>query len=290
MRWENERRSRNVEDRRGQRVQRGGIPLSLKGPGGIVGLLVVLVAGYYGIDLTPLLGGDVSFQSENQVRNISPEEERMAQFTAVALGKTEELWSIKFREIGQKYREPTLVLFTGATSTACGYGEAAMGPFYCPADQKVYIDLSFYHDMKQKLGGGGDFAQGYVVAHEVGHHVQTLLGTSQKVRQLQQRASRKEANALSVKMELQADCYAGIWGHYVENQNLLDIGDLDKALKTAEAIGDDRLQKQARGRVVPDSFTHGTSEQRRAWFMHGFTKGSIEACDTFNSGDLPPRI
>lgn len=289
MRWEDQKRSRNIEDRRGQRVQRGGMRrgggmIPLRGKTGIVVLLVVMIAGYYGIDLSPLLLGESSAPQVTQVEHrATPEEQRMAEFTAVALAKTEDLWQQKFRDNRLQYREPTLVLYTGATSTACGFGQAAMGPFYCPADEKVYIDLSFYHDMKQKLGGGGDFAQGYVIAHEVGHHVQHLLGITTKVRQMQQRVSQKEANALSVKMELQADCFAGIWGKTIQDQGLLEIGDLEKAMNTAAAIGDDRLQKQARGTVVPDSFTHGTSAQRQAWFKRGFDYGTFEACDTFSA-------
>lgn len=258
--------------------------IPLQGKAGVALFLVVMIAGYYGIDLSPLLLGEGSAPQVTQVEHrATPEEQRMAEFTAVALAKTEDLWKQKFRENRLQYREPTLVLYTGATSTACGFGQAAMGPFYCPADEKVYIDLSFYQDMKKKLGGGGDFAQGYVIAHEVGHHVQHLLGITTKVRQMQQRAGRKEANALSVKMELQADCFAGIWGKTIQDQGLLDIGDLEKAMNTAAAIGDDRLQKQARGTVVPDSFTHGTSAQRQAWFKRGFDHGTFAACDTFSA-------
>lgn len=283
MRWENERRSENVEDRRrsGGQNSLGGLPIPMNGKAGIVLFIVVMIAGYYGVDLSPLLEGQVLTQTNAQSANISPEEERMANFTSTSLGMTEDLWQREFKKIGKTYQDPTLVIYSGQTSTACGYGQAAMGPFYCPADYKVYIDLSFYDDMRKSLGGGGDFAQGYVVAHEVGHHVQNLLGINQQVRQLQQRASKKEANQLSVKMELQADCFAGIWGKYVQELGLLDMGDLDKAMKTAEAIGDDRLQKQSGGAVVPDSFTHGTSAQRQAWFERGFKTGDINACNTF---------
>lgn len=283
MRWENERRSENVEDRRrsGGQNSLGGLPILMNGKAGVVLFIVVMIAGYYGVDLSPLLEGQVPTQTNAQSANISPEEERMANFTSTSLGMTEDLWQREFKKLGKTYQEPTLVIYSGQTSTACGYGQAAMGPFYCSADYKVYIDLSFYDDMRKSLGGGGDFAQGYVVAHEVGHHVQNLLGINQQVRQLQQRASKKEANQLSVKMELQADCFAGIWGKYVQERGLLEMGDLDKAMKTAEAIGDDRLQKQSGGAVVPDSFTHGTSAQRQAWFERGFKTGDLNACNTF---------
>ena len=292
MRWENERRSNNIEDRRGQgqqtrnRGQRGaGLPIPLKGKGGLAILVLVLAAGYFGFDLTPILNGEMPLGAQKTEERreyvASPAEREMADFTSVALAKTEELWIARFKENGLKYREPTLVIYNGATSTACGYGQSAMGPFYCPADEKVYLDLSFYQDMKKNLGGGGDFAQGYVIAHEVGHHVQHLLGISTKMREAQAGASKKEANKLSVKLELQADCFAGIWGRSIQDQNLLDINDLEEAMNTAAAIGDDRLQKQSQGVVVPDSFTHGSSKERQKWFMRGFNTGSINACNTF---------
>ncbi|GAA5097780.1 KPN_02809 family neutral zinc metallopeptidase [Wohlfahrtiimonas larvae] len=285
MRWENERRSHNIEDRRGSDRQQGlgGLPIPIKGKAGAVLLIVVLVAGYYGVDLTPLLNGEIPQQAQTQSQTkASPQEERMANFTAVALGMTEDLWQAEFEKSGKNYQAPKLVLYTGQTSTACGYGQAAMGPFYCPADYKVYIDLSFYNDMKRSLGGGGDFAQGYVIAHEVGHHIQNLLGINRKVRELQSQMSQKQANQLSVKQELQADCFAGIWGKYVKDKGLMEVGDFESAMNTASAIGDDRLQQQSGGRVVPDSFTHGTSKERQAWFKKGFTTGSIQACNTFN--------
>ncbi len=293
MRWENERRSQNVEDRRGQRsAMRGGqrnagFPIPLKGKAGLAILVVVLAAGYFGFDLTPILNGQLPLgdaQSSQQTQYVAtPEEQEMAEFTSVALAKTEDLWIQRFRENGMQYREPTLVIYSGTTNTACGYGQAAMGPFYCPADEQVYLDLSFYQDMKRNLGGGGDFAQGYVIAHEVGHHVQHLLGITNKMREMQSRVNKTEANKLSVKLELQADCFAGIWGRSIQDQNLLDVNDIGEAMSTAAAIGDDRLQKQSRGTVVPDSFTHGTSKQRQEWFMRGFNTGSIQACDTFSA-------
>lgn len=284
MRWKDRQGSQNVEDRRGQSSGFGG-GLLLRGKMGIVVLLVVIVAGYYGIDLTPLLSDQalVTGGSSGQPYTPTPQEEEMARFTSVALGLTEETWSGIFQKEGKAYTAPKLVLYNGTTQTTCGYGQSAMGPFYCPADQTVYIDLSFYQDMKAKLGGGGDFAQGYVIAHEVGHHIQHLLGVDEKVRRLQARASQKEANQLSVKMELQADCFAGIWGHAMQKEGILDPGDVEAALRTAEAIGDDRLQKQSTGQVVPDSFTHGSSEQRYHWFKRGFDLGDPTVCDTFSS-------
>ena len=284
MRWQNREGSSNVEDRRGTTSPRrggmGGIPL--RGKSGILLLLVVMVAGYYGVDLTPLLTGETPGMITSAPYTPTPQEEEMARFTSVALRTTEETWDGIFRQAGQKYVPPRLVLYSGATDTACGYGQSAMGPFYCPPDRTVYIDLSFYKDMKTKLGGGGDFAQGYVLAHEVGHHVQNILGVSGKVRELQSKASQKEANRLSVRLELQADCFAGVWGRAMEREGILDPGDVESALRTAEAIGDDRLQKQSSGRVVPDSFTHGTSKQRYDWFMTGFRSGDPNSCDTFS--------
>ena len=253
-------------------------------------MIVVLVAGYYGIDLTPLLTGE-PFPVETQTTASAPykgtaAEEELAKFSRVALKTTEDVWTEIFRATGERYPHPKLVLYTGSTSTACGYGQSAMGPFYCPADRKVYLDLSFYNDMQKKLGGGGDFALGYVLAHEVGHHVQTVLGISEQVQTLQQRVTKKEANALQVKMELQADCFAGVWGHFMEKRGILEAGDLEEALKTATAIGDDRLQKEATGRVVPDSFTHGTSLQRLNWFKKGFKSGNPNVCNTWQADKL----
>ncbi|EMY0109605.1 neutral zinc metallopeptidase, partial [Morganella morganii] len=249
--------------------------------------VIVVVAGFYGIDLTGLVTGDPvsTGQTTSQQRPAqnSAQEQKQAEFTGVMLAETEAVWGQKFAQMNRQYREPKLVLYRGATPTGCGAGQAVMGPFYCPADQKVYIDLSFYDDMRTKLGAGGDFAQGYVVAHEVGHHVQHLLGIDRQVRERQQRSSQKEANRLSVKMELQADCFAGIWSHEMEKAGILENGDLENALNAAQAIGDDRLQKQSQGRVIPDSFTHGTSAQRYEWFKRGFDSGNIAQCDTFSA-------
>lgn len=285
MRWQGRRESDNVEDRRGQSSGiGGGLRVPVGGKGGLVILVVVLVAGYYGIDLTPLLnGGDVTTTQSQQSTSISPKDDELAKFTSVVLASTEDNWKEVFQKMGKTYQPPKLVMYRGATRTNCGTGQAAMGPFYCPADSTVYIDLSFYQEMKNKLGAGGDFAQAYVVAHEVGHHVQNLLGIERQVRQEQQGASQAEVNRLSVKMELQADCFAGVWGQYAEKQQMLEEGDLQEALNAAQAIGDDRLQQQSQGRVVPDSFTHGTSQQRYTWFKRGFDSGDPGQCNTFAS-------
>ena len=283
MRLDNQGESANVEDRRGQYSgPRGGGGIPLRGAGGVVLFIAVLVAGYYGIDLTPLLDGSTGVATQSAPYTPTAEGEEMARFTSVALKTTEDTWENIFGEMGRNYPPPKLVLYNGVTETGCGYGQTAMGPFYCPEDQSVYIDLSFYKDMKERMGGGGDFAEGYVLAHEVGHHIQHLLGVDEKVRALQERSSKRDANQLSVRLELQADCYAGVWGKAMQQQNILDPGDLEQALKTASAIGDDRLQRQSMGRVVPDSFTHGTSEQRYYWFKRGFDSGDPNSCDTFS--------
>jgi len=276
MRWQGRRESDNVEDRRSS----GGMRLP-GGKGGIVLLIIVLVAGYYGVDLTGLMTGEPVPQQQQSQRSISPNEDEAAKFTSVILATTEDTWSQQFEKMGRTYQQPKLVMYRGATRTGCGTGQSVMGPFYCPADSTVYIDLSFYDDMKRKLGADGDFAQGYVIAHEVGHHVQKLLGIEPKVRQLQQSASQTEINRLSVRMELQADCFAGVWGHSMQQQGVLESGDLEEALNAAQAIGDDRLQQQSQGRVVPDSFTHGTSEERYTWFKRGFASGDPAQCNTF---------
>ena len=286
MRWQGRRESDNVEDRRGQSGSPmgggGGFRLPT-GKGGIVLLIIVLVAGYYGVDLTGMLTGEPVSQQQTTQRTISPQDEEAAKFTKVILADTEDTWGAIFKDMGRQYPQPKLVMYRGATRTACGTGQSVMGPFYCPADSTVYIDLSFYDEMRNKLGAGGDFAQGYVIAHEVGHHVQKLLGIESKVRQLQQNASQAEANRLSVKMELQADCFAGVWGYNMQKQDYMETGDLQEALNAAEAIGDDRLQQQSQGRVVPDSFTHGTSQQRYTWFKRGFDSGDPAQCNTFGN-------
>lgn len=283
MRWQGRRESDNVEDRRSESSGMGSYGRQIRlprGKGGIILLIVVAVAGYYGYDLTALLQGGAPVSQPQRQVNLAQDNEA-GKFTSVILATTEDTWSKLFQQMGKQYVPPKLVMYRGATPTHCGTGQSAMGPFYCPADQSVYIDLSFYDDMKTKLGAGGEFAQGYVIAHEVGHHVQKLLGIEAKVRQMQQGTTQTQANRLSVKMELQADCFAGVWGHYMQQQHILEVGDLQQALNAAEAIGDDRLQQQSQGRVVPDSFTHGTSQQRYTWFKQGFDSGNPGQCNTF---------
>ncbi|MBC6488007.1 KPN_02809 family neutral zinc metallopeptidase [Aeromonas hydrophila] len=278
MRWQDRRESNNVEDRR-QQGGGGGIPIG--GKGRLILLVVVMVAGYYGVDLSPLLS-EPTTQSQPQRQEMSqPAKDPLARFTSVMLASTEDAWGEIFQQSGSRYQAPKLVLYRGATRTGCGQGQSVMGPFYCPADRTVYIDLSFYQEMRDKLGADGDFAQGYVVAHEVGHHVQNLLGIERKMREQQQGLSRAEQNKLSVKLELQADCFAGVWGHYMQREQVLEHGDLEEALNAAQAIGDDRLQRQSQGRVIPDSFTHGSSAQRYAWFKRGFDSGKPASCNTF---------
>ncbi len=300
MKWKGGRRSDNVDDRRGRGPSMGGagaapavlrlLPLLLKTKTGRVvlvgGVLLVLGGKLVGVDVLSIFAGGGQAVAPAEVA-ISPEQNELAQFTSVVLGLTEDTWHGIFREQGKRYEEPTLVLFSGRVNSACGSASSAVGPFYCPADKQVYIDLSFFHDLSQRHGAPGDFAQAYVVAHEVGHHVQTLLGISRQVHAAKQGRSEAEANALSVRQELQADCFAGLWGHHVNTErNLLDPGDLEEALQAATAIGDDRLQREAGRQVVPDSFTHGTSRQRMKWFSRGFETGDFNACDTFGTDDL----
>lgn len=278
MRWQDRRESNNVEDRR-QQGGGGGIPIG--GKGRLILLVVVMVAGYYGVDLSPLLNEPASQTPPQRQEMSQPAKDPLARFTSVMLASTEDAWGEIFQQSGNRYQAPKLVLYRGATRTGCGQGQSVMGPFYCPTDRTVYIDLSFYQEMRDKLGADGDFAQGYVVAHEVGHHVQNLLGIERKMREQQQGLSRAEQNKLSVKLELQADCFAGVWGHYMEREQVLETGDLEEALNAAQAIGDDRLQQQSQGRVIPDSFTHGSSAQRYAWFKRGFDSGKPASCNTF---------
>ncbi|MCX8662926.1 MULTISPECIES: neutral zinc metallopeptidase [unclassified Gilliamella] len=281
MRWRDQRESDNIEDRRSQSGSDIGTRIPIGGKGKIVLFVVVLVAGYYGVDLTGLLDSNVidldDSTSTSQIDNTQPND--ADKFTSVILASTEDFWREQFQKLGKTYIPPKLVLYNGATRTMCGTGQAMMGPFYCNLDKTVYLDLSFYQEMKRRLGGGGDFAQGYVIAHEVGHHVQNLLGTFNKVEQLSQNQSTLIRNQLSVKLELQADCYAGLWGNGVKN--ILDAGDIEQALNTVQAIGDDRLQQENNGYIVPDSFTHGTSKQRYTWFKRGYDSGSMDQCNTF---------
>jgi predicted metalloprotease len=282
MRWEGRRESQNVEDRRGMRFGRaGGIGLGT--------IVLALVAAYFGVDPSVILQGTQPSQqqAEQGPYQESPEEAHLREFVSVVLADTEDAWGAIFSAAGRTYEQPSLVLFSGAAQSACGFAQAAVGPFYCPGDRKVYIDLSFYKDLQDRFGAPGDFAQAYVVAHEVGHHVQTLLGISERNMAARERASKEEANALSVRQELQADCFAGIWAHNADrSRQLLETGDIEEGLNAAAAIGDDRLQKQSQGYISPESFTHGSSEQRVRWFKRGFEQGSVEACDTFATRNL----
>jgi predicted metalloprotease len=249
----------------------------------LVGVVVFIGSRMMGIDLLPLLLGGGGATTSGEPRELSAADKEMGDFVAAVLADTEDTWQAIFRQQGGTYREPTLVLFTGGVNSACGMATSAVGPFYCPGDQKLYIDLAFFQDLKQRHGAPGDFAQAYVIAHEVGHHVQTLMGISDQVRQAGRGRSKTEVNALSVRQELQADCFAGLWGHAANTERqLLDPGDLEEALTAASAIGDDRLQSQSGRGVVPDSFTHGSSAQRVKWFKTGFESGNIASCDTFS--------
>ena len=284
MRWRGGRRSTNIEDRRGARA----------GPkllgGGIGTIVLVLVALYFGVDPTPLLQGMQGAQtgggaSSSGTRPTAEDlrNDPLADMVSVVVADTEDVWTEIFAGQGRRYEAPTLVMFTGTTRSACGVGQAAMGPFYCPADRKAYIDLSFYDQMRSQFKAPGDFAQAYVIAHEIGHHVQNLLGISGRVHEMKQRVSTAEANALSVRLELQADCLAGVWALRADKaRNLLEAGDVEEALNAASAIGDDTLQRQSRGTVVPESFTHGTSAQRQRWFRQGLGSGDPDSCDTFS--------
>lgn len=271
--------SNNIEDGRGG----GGGKLAF---GGGIGIIIVVIGLFLGKDLTGLIGQlPISSEQTEVKRGSSPDDDPQKKFVGGVLESTEQVWGKQFEELGLQYQEPKLRLFTDGVQSACGNASSSVGPFYCPADQKVYIDLAFYDDLKNRFGAAGDFAQAYVIAHEVGHHVQNLLGTSGKVQSARNRLSEKEYNKLSVMLELQADFYAGLWANHAQNLKLfkLDAGDLDEALTAANAIGDDRLQKQATGEVVPDSFTHGSSAQRMYWFKKGFETGDINQGDTFNS-------
>lgn len=301
MKWENNRESDQVEDRRsdpggggfgglggGRRVGGRGIGLGT--------IAIALVAGWiFGINPMTILGvlggvGDGSSPTAQVETTQGPTQaptDDMGRFVASVLGGTEDVWGQVFQQAGAQYQKPRLVLFRGATPTACGTGQAAMGPFYCPGDQKVYIDLSFYDTLRRQLGAPGDFAQAYVIAHEVGHHVQNLLGLTEQMEKARARVSEREYNAMSVRLELQADCFAGIWAHHNhKNKAILEPGDVEEALNAAAAIGDDALQRKSQGQVVPDSFTHGTSAQRQRWFNNGLQSGNIQSCDTFKATTL----
>ncbi len=299
MKWEGNRESENVEDRRdggGDSSGGGGGLLGalLGGRGLSVGTIVIALAGGWLFGISPLtilsmLSGDgaPTAQVQHVPVHRPPADDHMAKFVSTILADTEDVWKDVFAKGGATYKEPKLVLFRGATPTACGQGQAAMGPFYCPGDQKVYIDLGFYETLKTRLGAPGDFAQAYVIAHEVGHHVQNLLGISAKMEQMRSRVSATEANALSVRLELQADCLAGVWAHHAQDaRQLLEQGDVEEAMNAAAKIGDDALQRGSGRAVVPESFTHGSSAQRQQWFGNGMKNGSVKACDTFSSRSL----
>src|SRR5262245_21462639 len=275
MKWRGRAGSQNIEDRRG--MSGGGMAVG----GGLGGLVLVLLisalTGQNPVDLINSAGP----ASDTVTPGGAPADDPQAEFVGVVLGDTEMTWGRVFAESGEQYEPPVLVLFTGATQSACGLGQTAMGPFYCPSDRKVYLDLSFFRELDERFGAPGDFAQAYVVAHEIGHHVQTLMGVSSQLQAARQRAGQREANALSVRQELQADCYAGVWGHYASREGLLEPGDAEEGLRAAAAIGDDRLQRQTQGTVVPESFTHGSSEQRVEWLRRGLESGRVDSCSTF---------
>ncbi|MEW6466551.1 MAG: neutral zinc metallopeptidase [Pseudomonadota bacterium] len=286
MKWEGNRESSNVEDRRAGGGLGGGRSL------GLGTLVIALIAGWvFGINPLTVLGLLEGASPPAQVQNAPaqrpPADDRMARFVSTVLADTEDVWREEFAKAGGSYEDPKLVLFRGSTPTACGMGQAAMGPFYCPADRKVYIDLGFYETLKNQLGAPGEFAQAYVIAHEVGHHVQNLMGISAQMEQMRGRVSPAQYNALSVRLELQADCLAGVWANHAQSaRQILEQGDIESAMNAAARIGDDALQKKSKGYVVPDSFTHGTSAQRVRWFKTGLSTGRVQACDTFKAQAL----
>lgn len=275
-----QRPSGNVEDRRGMRMVGGGL--------GVGGIVIALIAYFLGFDPGTVLNVAEQVAPRRDMHDApkgAPADDS-GQFIARVLGSTEAVWGVIFQQSKSSYRPPTLVLYEGEVRSACGTGQSAMGPFYCPGDEKLYIDLAFFRDLQTRFSAPGDFAQAYVIAHEVGHHVQKLAGTLQKLEAARGRVSQAEHNRGSVQMELQADCYAGVWGHHAGSMNQLDSGDIAEALGAASAIGDDRLQKQTQGRIVPESFTHGSSEQRVRWFKRGMASGQPRDCDTFSTGTL----
>ncbi len=282
MLWRGQRQSENVEDRRG--MSHGGMAIG----GGLGGIVVLIIALLLGADPRQLLqqapGQDTSDTQSS--RPINSQEEELKQFSATVLASTEDVWADIFRQSGRQYRKPTLVLFTDQVRSACGQAGSAVGPFYCPGDEKLYLDLAFFDELQRRFHAAGDFAEAYVIAHEVGHHVQRLLGTMDKVDAARGRLSEAPANQLSVRLELQADFLAGVWAHYAQQKAILEPGDIEEALRAASAVGDDRLQRETQGYVVPDSFTHGTSEQRIRWFRKGLETGDIRQGDTFSAGNL----
>ncbi|WP_099864580.1 KPN_02809 family neutral zinc metallopeptidase [Pararhizobium haloflavum] len=298
MRWRGRRQSSNIDDRRGRGFGGGGrrmrIPMgSVRGGGGIGGIVVLAVFALilWAVGINPMVlfsdggaGGGSITQTQAPTDGLAPDRrDEHAQFIATVLAETEDTWNGIMEAEGADYPEPTLVLFDGAVESACGQASAAVGPFYCPSDQHVYIDLRFFDELASRFDAAGDFAQAYVVAHEVGHHVQNLIGVLPQFNEMRQGMSEAEANALSVRVELQADCFAGIWGHFTEERGLLEAGDLQEALNAATQIGDDTLQRRTQGYIVPESFNHGSSEQRREWFQRGFETGRLQDCDTFSA-------
>ncbi|MEQ9689293.1 MAG: neutral zinc metallopeptidase [Bauldia litoralis] len=306
MKWRGRRQSSNIEDRRGSsggfggfgrsRGSRIGLPTGRARAGGGLGIgaivVLLIVAWIAGINPLELLSGGggggpvVTGQSSRQQAPTGTPDDAGGQFVAVVLADTESTWQRIFREGGETYNEPILVLFSGQTSSACGFASAATGPFYCPGDQKVYIDLDFYRELRDRFDAPGDFAQAYVIAHEIGHHIQNLLGVLPDVNAARRGASKAKSNELSVRLELQADCLAGIWAHDAETRNVLEVGDIDEALNAAAQIGDDAIQQRTQGYVVPESFNHGSSAQRSRWFKRGFEQGNLDACDTFGPADI----
>jgi predicted metalloprotease len=283
MLWRGQRQSENVEDRRG--MSRGGLAIG-GGLGGIVLLVIALLLGADPRQLLEQSPGEAPPSGAQSSRPVNPQEEELKQFSAAVLASTEDVWTDIFRQMGERYRKPTLVLFTDQVRSACGVAGAAVGPFYCPGDEKLYLDLSFFRELQTRFRAPGDFAEAYVIAHEVGHHLQELLGTMDRVDAARGRMSEAEANQLSVRLELQADFLAGVWAHYAQKKGILEPGDIEEALGAASAVGDDRLQRQTQGYVVPDSFTHGTSEQRVRWFRKGLETGDVRQGDTFNTRDF----
>jgi hypothetical protein len=287
MRWEGDRQSENVEDRRGMSV--GGKGLAV---GGIGTIVITLIALYFGVDPSLILNQvatapPAAEQQQADPSSRGPEENKLAEFSSVVLADTEDVWGQVFKQNGSTYPNPKMVLYTGEVRSACGFAQAAMGPFYCPNDQKLYLDLSFFNDLHTRYGASGDFAQAYVIAHEVGHHVQNLMGILDKAHTAQGNASKEKANAIQVRVELQADCLAGVWANKADqSKHILESGDVEEALAAASGVGDDRLQQQSRGYVVPESFTHGSSEQRMRWFSAGAKSGDMSQCNTFNAARL----
>lgn len=284
MKWEGRRESGNVEDRRGM----GGGRVAVGGGLGLVAMVVL--AMLFGVDPRVVLeqaGGDQQITDSGQPYQETPEDAQRAKFARVVLADTEDTWTAIFSKSGQQYEAPTLVLYTNSVQSACGFGQSAMGPFYCPGDRKVYLDLSFFDDMQGKLQAGGDFGMAYVIAHEIGHHIQTLLGITRQVAAQRGSGEGEGESGVSVRTELQADCFAGVWAKNTETQKqILEAGDIDEAINAASAVGDDRLQQRGRGYVVPESFTHGTSAQRSRWFKKGFETGDVNQCDAFNATTL----